>query len=440
MKQALPSNGWLVIGGVAFLTALILISSQIAKQRNQAASMALSPTAPSEIKRWGFSLNTYQLTENTLRSGDVLGEILMRQGLTYPQVAALVEASKGVFNINSMRAGKTLFFLKQAQDAHATHMVYEPSPYEYVVFNLTEPFQVNVVKRDVKTEIVAASGVLETSFWQALTDNGLNDELADGMIDVLSSSVDFYHQRQGDRFKVVYEQHFVEGVAVGTGKIIAAMYEREGKSFYAFNYEKEGEKVDYFDFDGRPAKKAFLKSPVKFSRISSRFNLHRLHPILGYHKAHLGTDYAAPYGTPIIAVAEGVVEEATRRGGNGNFVKIRHDGTYETQYLHMQGFARGIHRGTRVAQGQTIGYVGATGLATGPHCCFRFWKNGREVDHLRLNLPQPQPITGETLQQFMVVRDQLLQMLNGVEYRTFNKTNKEEEAASELELIPGVAP
>jgi murein DD-endopeptidase MepM/ murein hydrolase activator NlpD len=440
MKQALPSNGWLVIGGVAFLTALILISSQIAKQRNQAASMALSPTAPPEIKRWGFSLNTYQLTENTLRSGDVLGEILMRQGLTYPQVAALVEASKGVFNINSMRAGKTLFFLKQAQEAHATQMVYEPSPYEYVVFSLTEPFQVNVVKRDVKTEIVAASGVLETSFWQALTNNGLNDELADGMIDVLASSVDFYHQRQGDRFKVVYEQHFVEGVAVGTGKIIAAMYEREGKSFYAFNYEKEGEKVDYFDFDGRPAKKAFLKSPVKFSRISSRFNLHRLHPILGYRKAHLGTDYAAPYGTPIIAVAEGVVEEATRRGGNGNFVKIRHDGTYETQYLHMQGFARGIRSGTRVAQGQTIGYVGATGLATGPHCCFRFWKNGREVDHLRLNLPQPQPITGETLQQFMVVRDQLLQMLNGVEYRTFNKTNKEEEAVSELELIPDVAP
>lgn len=440
MKQALPSNGWLVIGGVAFLTALILISSQIAKQRNQAASMALSPTAPPEIKRWGFSLNTYQLTENTLRSGDVLGEILMRQGLTYPQVAALVEASKGVFNINSMRAGKTLFFLKQAQEAHATQMVYEPSPYEYVVFSLTEPFQVNVVKRDVKTEIVAASGVLETSFWQALTNNGLNDELADGMIDVLASSVDFYHQRQGDRFKVVYEQHFVEGVAVGTGKIIAAMYEREGKSFYAFNYEKEGEKVDYFDFDGRPAKKAFLKSPVKFSRISSRFNLHRLHPILGYRKAHLGTDYAAPYGTPIIAVAEGVVEEATRRGGNGNFVKIRHDGTYETQYLHMQGFARGIRSGTRVAQGQTIGYVGATGLATGPHCCFRFWKNGREVDHLRLNLPQPQPITGETLQQFLVVRDQLLQMLNGVEYRTFNKTNKEEEAVSELELIPDVAP
>ena len=440
MKQALPSNGWLVIGGVAFLTALILISSQIAKQRNQAASMALSPTAPPEIKRWGFSLNTYQLTENTLRSGDVLGEILMRQGLTYPQVAALVEASKGVFNINSMRAGKTLFFLKQAQEAHATQMVYEPSPYEYVVFSLTEPFQVNVVKRDVKTEIVAASGVLETSFWQALTNNGLNDELADGMIDVLASSVDFYHQRQGDRFKVVYEQHFVEGVAVGTGKIIAAMYEREGKSFYAFNYEKEGEKVDYYDFDGRPAKKAFLKSPVKFSRISSRFNLHRLHPILGYRKAHLGTDYAAPYGTPIIAVAEGVVEEATRRGGNGNFVKIRHDGTYETQYLHMQGFARGIRSGTRVAQGQTIGYVGATGLATGPHCCFRFWKNGREVDHLRLNLPQPQPITGETLQQFLVVRDQLLQMLNGVEYRTFNKTNKEEEAVSELELIPDVAP
>jgi murein DD-endopeptidase MepM/ murein hydrolase activator NlpD len=441
IQQALPKNGWLIIGSVIFFTALILISSQIANQRHLAASMALAQKAAPEIKRWGFSLQEYQLTENTLRSGDVLGEILMQQGMSYPQVAQLVQASKGSFNINSMRAGKTLFFLKKPLDAHAAYMVYEPSPYEFVVFNLQAPYQVNVVKRDVKTEIVAASGVLETSFWQALTDNGLNDELADGMIDVLASSVDFYHQRQGDRFKVVYEQHYVEGVSVGTGKIIAAMYEREGKSFYAFNFEKEGEKSNYFDFDGRPAKTAFLKSPVKFSRISSRYNLHRLHPILGYHKAHLGTDYAAPYGTPIMAVAEGVVEEAAHRGGNGNFVKIRHDGIYETQYLHMQGFARGIRRGTRVAQGQTIGYVGSTGLATGPHCCFRFWKSGREVDHLRLNLPQPQPITGEILQQFTVVRDQLLQLLNGVEYRTFNKPNQDEENINaDIELIPGVAP
>lgn len=436
IKQALPANVLWIIGSAGLLTAIAIVTFYIAQQRRQAASMAFTP-AVQENKRWGFDRNTYQLSEKPLRSGDVLGEILLQQGLSYPQVAQLVNATKGIFNINSMRAGKALYFLKKGVSPVPEHMIYEPSPYEYVDFSLQEPFQVQVIKRPVRTEIVASSGVLETSFWQALTDNGLSDELADGMIDVLASSVDFYHQKQGDRFKVVYEQHYVEGVAVGTGKIIAAQYERDNKSYFAFNFEKEGEKVNYFDFDGRPAKKAFLKSPIKFSRISSRYNLHRLHPILGYHKAHLGTDYAAPYGTPIMAVAEGVVEEATRRGGNGNFVKIRHDGIYETQYLHMSGFARGIRRGAHVAQGQTIGYVGSTGLATGPHCCFRFWKNGREVDHLRLNLPQPQPISGPILQEFNVVRDSLIKVLDRVQYRTFNN---QEHGAETLEGIPGVTP
>lgn len=379
--------------------------------------------------RWGFATDEFHLFDLELKSGDVLGEILMKQGLTYPQVNTIVENCKGTFNITSMRMGRKLNFLSFVQGQSPDYMVYEPSPYEYVLFQLKEPFQINLVKRDVKTVIASASGVLETNFWQALMDNGLSDELADGMIDVLSTSVDFYHQKQGDRFKVVYEQHYVEGEPVGTGKIIAAVYERDGKEYYAFNFEKEGEKTTYFDFDGRPARKAFLKSPLKYSRISSRYNLHRLHPILGYHKAHLGTDYAAPKGTPIMAVAEGTVLEATRRGGNGNFVKIRHDGTYQTQYLHMSGFAKGIRPGARVAQGQTIGYVGSTGLATGPHVCFRFWKNGREVDHLRLNLPQPEPIKGAVLEEFKVVRDQLIRQLNAVPYRTHEEIEQEKTQA-----------
>ncbi|MEI6412249.1 MAG: peptidoglycan DD-metalloendopeptidase family protein [Bacteroidota bacterium] len=441
IMQPLRQNKFLILGAASILVILTVVSVQIAKKRSAVAAMAFSQRdAKPEVMRWGLPLNDFRLTDIELRSGAVLGEILMQQGLTYPQVAKLVESSKGKFNINSMRAGRTLHFLVKTQETAPQYMVYEPSPYEFAVFNLREPYEVNIVKRDVKTEIVASSGVLETSFWQAMTDNGLNDELADGMIDILASSVDFYHQKQGDRFKVVYEQHFVEGAPVGTSKIIAAVYERDGSEYYAFNFEQLGEKCNYFDFEGRPARKAFLKSPVKFSRISSRYDLNRLHPILGYHKAHLGTDYAAPYGTPIMAVAEGVVEEATHRGGNGNFVKIRHDGTYETQYLHMQGFARGIRPGARVAQGQTIGYVGATGLATGPHCCFRFWKNGKEVDHLKLNLPQPLPITGAALAAFTPVRDGLIQMLNKVPYRTSAEIKQTEEQMNGFENLPGVAP
>lgn len=408
----------------AAITAGLFVATLQLRQNQNAAALIFSqpdlgalPVIP-ENMRWGFAMDEFALTTTELHNGDVLGEILLKQGMAYPQVAQLVNNSKDKFSITSMRVGRQLFFMSKKGAATPRYMVYEPSPYEYVTFQLTEPFEVKVVKRDFEVKTVAASGVLETSFWEALTDNGLNDALADGMIDILASSVDFYHQRQGDRFKMVYEQHIVEGKPVGTGKILAALYEREGKEYYAFNYEDSPEGCKYFDFEGRPARKAFLKAPVKFSRISSRYNLKRLHPILGYHKAHFGTDYAAPHGTPIMAVAEGVVLEATRRGGNGNFVKIRHDKTYETQYLHMSGFARGIRPGTRVAQGQTIGYVGSTGLATGPHCCFRFWKNGQQVDHLRLNLPQPNPITGEAFAKYVPVRDALKKMLDGVPYRT----------------------
>jgi len=387
----------------------------------------------SQNLRWGFFMDEFTLSEKVLQRGDILGSILMDQaGLSYPQVNKLVENCKDKFKINSLRVGSSLRFLARQAGQSPDIMIYEPSPYQYTVFELKEPYNVAVVKRDVQTEIVAASGVLETSFWQALTDNGLSDELADGMIDVLASSVDFYHQKQGDRFKVVFEQHYVQGKAVGTGKIIAALYEREGKESYAFHFQKEGQKTDYFDYDGRPARKAFLKAPVKFSRISSRYNLHRMHPILGYVKAHLGTDYAAAYGTPIMSVAEGTVLEATRRGGNGNFVKIKHDGVYQTQYLHMSGFAKGVRAGTRVAQGQTIGYVGSTGLATGPHCCFRFWKNGREVDPLRLNLPQPLPITGQLFEEYKVKRDELMALLNSVHYRTHDQLAEDKASGEHL--------
>lgn len=389
------------------------------------------PVIPENL-RWGIAVDRFTTSEVELRSGDVLGEILLKQGLTYPQVNQLVENCKSKFNINSMRVGNALHFLTEKAGETPRFMVYEPSPFEYVTFNLREPFDVTVTQRQVETKIVAASGVLETSFWQALTDNGLSDELADGMIDVLASSVDFYHQKQGDRFKVVFEQKIVEGKTVGTGKILAALYERDGKEYMAFNYNKPGDRTDYFDFDGRPARAGFLKSPVKFSRISSRFNRNRLHPILGYHKAHFGTDYAAPHGTPIMAVAEGTVVEATRRGGNGNFVKIRHNQTYETQYLHMSGFAKGIRPGTRVAQGQTIGYVGSTGLATGPHVCFRFWKNGQQVDHLRLNLPQPEPMTGAAFEAFKPERDRLHELLKTVPYRT----QKEIYGKTPMEIVP----
>lgn len=430
-------NRSLVLAGSVAISAGLLAAALRNPSTRQAAALVFAqeklgnlPLRPANVQ-WGFALDKFTLFEDELRSGDILGEILMKQGVAYSTVNQLVQQAKGVFDITSMRVGKQYHFLFSEKGSSPDCMIYEPSPYEYVVFHLKENPRVEVVKRQVDTKVVASSGVLETNFWQALTDNGLTDELADGMIDILATSVDFYHQKQGDRFKMVYEQHFVEGKAVGTGKIIAAVYEREGKLSYAFNYDKPTESCKYFDFDGRPARSAFLKSPVKFSRISSRYSLNRLHPILGYSRPHFGTDYAAPHGTPIQSVADGTVLEATRRGGNGLFVKIRHDGTYESQYLHMSGFAKGIRPGTRVAQGQTIGYVGSTGLATGPHVCFRFWKNGRQVDHTRLNLPSTKQMQGADLQQFIVERDKLVKMLEGVPYKTQEELFREKTQQTE---------
>ncbi len=397
------------------------LATRVSLQPSSAAAalavskMAYASAAPTE-SRWDFPSDQLRVEERLLKRGDALGVILQQKGFTPQEIAAVVESARAVFGIQSLRIGKSLHFLhrQKGRDARPMYMVYEPSPYEYVVFHLHDQPCVEVVKRPVTVETCTSVGEIKSNFWQALMESGLNDHLADAMIDVLSASVDFYRQKVGDRFKVLYERDVVEGQPVGSGKILAAVYERDGKPYYAFRFQREDGKIEYYDYDGRPARKAFLKAPVKYSRISSRFSMNRLHPILGYNRPHFGTDYAAPHGTPIIAVGDGIVTEATQRGGNGKYVRIRHDKVYETQYLHMSGFAPGIRPGARVVQGQTIGYVGSTGLATGPHVCFRFWKNNQQVDHLRLNLPQPEPISGPLLEAFKAERDRLLERLGAI--------------------------
>ncbi len=407
----------MVIGSIVIAATI----SRLASEKPHTASVSETTLSEEPVSyRWNFPISQFRIEEHLLQRGDALGAILLQKGLSPQEATAVVESCRGVFPLTSLRMGKCLYFLcrQKGGDAKPWFMVYEPSPYGYVVFQLRDVPCVETVSRPIKIETRTAAGTVKTNLWQALTDSGLNDNLADALIDALAASVDFYRQKVGDRFRVLYEQDVVEGQPVGSGRILAAVYERDQKAHYTFRFNKEDGKVEYYDYEGRPARKAFLKAPVKYSRISSRFSRSRLHPILGYHRPHFGTDYAAPYGTPIIAVADGVVVEATQRGGNGKYVRIRHDKVYETQYLHMSGFAAGIRPGARVVQGQTIGYVGSTGLATGPHVCFRFWKNGQQVDHLRLNLPQPEPISGPLLDAFKVERDRLLERLQAIPYPT----------------------
>ncbi|MEM6771091.1 MAG: peptidoglycan DD-metalloendopeptidase family protein, partial [Bacteroidota bacterium] len=237
----------------------------------------------------------------------------------------------------------------------------------------------------------------------------------DRMEDALQWSVDFYHVQPNDKFQLYYEKKEVEGETAAPGRVLAARYSTRGDDIYAFWYESPDSTYSgYFGLNGEPMKSTFLKSPVRFSRMSSGFNMRRFHPVLKRIKPHLGTDYAAAYGTPILATADGVIVERGRRGGNGNFVKVRHSKQYTTQYLHMQKFKEGQSVGTRVKQGDVIGYVGSTGLATGPHVCYRFWKDGRQIDHRSLKFPPAEPMPDSLLSSFFAQRDVYLTKLNEI--------------------------
>jgi len=365
--------------------------------------------------RYGFAVDTFQVVEGVIKPNEFLGDILSRYNVPYPNIEKLVQNAKGIFDVRQFRVGKPYMILSKDTTQGADHFIYEPSVYAYYVFDLKGAQKVRKVERPITHEMRVSAGKIETSLWDAMVLNGLSFDLAARMEDALQWSVDFHHLQKGDEFKLVYEQNIIEGQEVGVEQVYAAYYKNFDTEFYAIYYDHpEDNKSGYYDLEGRPMNSGFLKAPVKYSRISSGYNPNRFHPILKRRRPHLGTDYAAPYGTPIMAVGNGVVTKAAYTRGNGNFVKIKHDDTYQTQYLHMQKFAPGIRPGVHVKQGQVIGYVGSTGLATGPHVCFRFWKNGRQVNHLKLNFPPPEPLPAEDLPGFFKVRDQYLEMLNQI--------------------------
>jgi murein DD-endopeptidase MepM/ murein hydrolase activator NlpD len=410
----------LLLTGLALGTYLVFSNSQ--KSNIEASLSGIENVELSSFPmviptmKYGFAIDTFQVTEAIIEPNQFLADLLQQYNIDYLTVEKLATNAKDVFDIRHLRAGKPYTILSKDTTQAADYFIYEPSVYEYIVFDLKNDLQVKRVERPINKEVKTASGVVESSLWQAMTDNGLSYELTAKMEDALQWSVDFHHIQKGDAFNVVFEQNYIEGKPVGVGNVYAAHYQTLGNEFYAVWFdETEDVKIHgYYDLEGRPMNKGFLKAPVKYSRISSYYNPNRFHPILKRRRPHYGTDYAAPYGTPIYAVGDGVVVRSGYTKGNGNFVKIKHDDTYQTQYLHMQKFAKGIGNGVHVHQGQVIGYVGSTGLATGPHVCFRFWKNNKQVNHLKLKFPPPEPLPEEHIPAFEKIRDQYLDMLAGL--------------------------
>jgi len=366
---------------------------------------------------FGFITSEHHFETHKLGLNQTLGDVLLYQGISWDSILKLDKVSNEVFSIRKFRAKKPFTIIKKDSCDTPCCVIYEPNKYTFIKYHLDDNVEVEVVKRDVEICEDQVSGIITSSLWMAMKNAGLKGELIDKMEDALASSVDFYHTQHGDEFKLIFERKYVDGKPIGYGEILAAAYKNERGEHYAVFYENENYE-GFYDLEGQPTLKTFLRAPLKHSRISSRFNRRRFHPIKKRTIPHLGTDYAAPSGTPIIAVADGIIEISGYTKNNGKYVKIRHNDVYKTQYLHMRRFANGIKKGIRVRQGQKIGEVGMTGLATGPHVCYRFWKHGRQVNHLNENFPPKDPLPISQLSDFFKQRDVLLEQLNMVPFQS----------------------
>lgn len=436
LKDSKYTSLFLILGLALFVATVSILIFKFQAQQKIQASLADTKVEIDAFPvvvptmRYGFAIDTFNVIEDSIRSGEFLGSILNRNKMSYSDIETLVKNAKGIFNVSSFKVNSPYMILNQDTSTTADYFIYEPSVYSYYVFDLKEK-QVEKFEKPITYQSKAISGVIESSLWTAMTQQNASPALFSKMEDALQWSIDFTRVQPGDQFKLVYDQEFIEGQKVGVGMVHAAYYKTANNEFHAVYYDENIEKAGYYDLEGRPLNKGFLKSPVKSSRISSHYNLRRFHPILKRVRPHYGTDYAAPYGTPIQAVGGGVVVRKGYTKGNGNFVKIKHDDTYQTQYLHMQKFASGIAVGTQVKQGQVIGYVGSTGLATGPHVCFRFWKDNKQINHLRLQFPPAEPLPEEDLPEFFKARDQYLAQLEAMPLVELPSAAEEDAAVTE---------
>lgn len=355
---------------------------------NQVADTVLAK--PANI-RFGMDLDDFEIEQGEIQKNEFMASILGRYNVDYTMVDELVRNSLDTFDVRKIRPGKKFWVLSESDSANATpdFFIYEKDQLEYVVFCMGDSCYAYTGEHPTEVVTRTVSGVINSSLYQTLDDIGMGPALGLELAEIYAWTVDFYRIQKGDHFTVLFEEQLVDGESIGIKSILSADFNHSGESLQAYYYTQDSI-GDYFDETGNSLKKAFLKAPLKFSRISSRYSKKRFHPVLKRNKAHLGTDYAAPSGTPILAVGDGVVSHSQYKSNNGNYVKIRHNSTYETQYLHMS--KRNCKVGDHVRQGDVIGYVGSTGLATGPHVCFRFWKNGQQVDHLKEKFPPSIPI------------------------------------------------
>jgi murein DD-endopeptidase MepM/ murein hydrolase activator NlpD len=374
------------------------------------------PKAKPKLVEFGFKIHDFNIVNDTIKSGDTFGSLLEKQNLDGRKVYDIVAKVKDTFDVRSIRIGKPFTILRSKDRTNKIQvLIYQPDRLNFYVIDFRDSIIVYKKAKPLTFKTRTIAGALNGSLSETLQNLKVDPALAPRIAKIYAWSIDFFKLKKGDKFALKFTERYInDTIYDGVDSLKAAFFEYKGKKVYAFPFAPDAntKKQQYFDEEGKTLKNFFLKAPLKFVNITSRFAKNRFHPVQLIWKAHKGTDYAAPTGTPIMTTAAGVVEQAGFTTGNGNFVKVKHDKTYSTQYLHMSKIL--VRRGQRVTQGQVIGKVGSTGLATGPHVCYRFWRNGVQVDALRLNLPTSTPMDSKYRQKYMEYMNPLKRELDSV--------------------------
>ncbi|PHR69142.1 MAG: peptidase M23 [Lutibacter sp.] len=377
---------------VLVLGTLILISCEKKPLKIEVAE--LQPSTP--LYEFGYNLDDYIVIRDTIKKGESFGVILDRNHVNYPIINKIAVSIKDTFDVRRLRAGKPYLLLaKKDSTEQAQVFIYHHNKIESTIVDFTDSIIVKKNRKPIKYVEKTASGIITSSLSETLDSQGLSAVISNDLSTIYAWTIDFFRLQKNDKFRIVYEERYIDDtISAGIHQIKAAYFEHGKKPFYAFKFIADSTKMieDYYDENTNVLRRQFLKAPIKFNyRISSRYNLRRRIAYYGNKiRPHKGTDFASPIGTPIIATANGTVTESRRKGGNGKYVKVRHNGTYSTQYLHMSKQA--VKAGEVVKQGDVIGYVGMTGNTGGPHVCYRFWKNGKQVDPLKQKLPAAKPM------------------------------------------------
>lgn len=370
---------------------------------------------PPPVMKFGFPVDSFYIEQAIIKNNQNLSDLLSGRGVSMQLIDRIARTSTPVFDVRKIKTNNRCYFFSSKDSLKKlAYFIYEIDPIEYIVYQLADSLKIYRGQKSVTQKIRTASGTIYSSLWNTMGDNHLNPILALNLEDIYQWSIDFFGIQRGDQFRVIYEESFVDSISIGVTDVYACQFKHAGEEFYAFQFE-QNDTINYYNEKGENLRKAFKKSPLKFSRISSHFSHSRLHPVLKFRRPHHGVDYAAPRGTPVESIGDGIVtRKGYQAGGGGNFLYIKHNSVYTTCYMHLNGFFKGIAPGVRVKQGQVIGYVGSTGLATGPHLDFRVFKNGTPVDPLKVKSDPGKPVNKENLTQFIQRKDSFMTELHKI--------------------------